>query len=131
MKLHRLWFIAVGGSFALCMSAEAGELDAAEVQKLLIHKFWRVESGASSNFLLWHPDGTLCVKVHAADADGCDDTGIWTQDGDKLCYELEWWGKAYNVHQGCMRIRGSESGGYEMIDANGFVALRFAVPGQS
>ncbi|MDX1711962.1 MAG: hypothetical protein R3316_12595, partial [Rhodovibrionaceae bacterium] len=119
MRTDRALPIILAALIALQAGAEAGELDGAEIEDLLREDYWRVESGASDNFFVWRSDGTLCVKVHAPGDEGCDDAGPWKQDGDRLCYELEWWGKAYGMHEACMRVSRSQGGAYEMIDANG------------
>ncbi len=127
---RRTWLLLGVAVLAGSLPAQAGELGEAQIRDLIAQDFWRVESGASDNFFIWQPDGTLCVKVHAPGDDGCDDAGTWKQDGDRLCYGLSWWGRAYDMHEACMRISRPSGGPYEMIDANGLVAWRFEVPGR-
>lgn len=127
MPTRHILAIAAGLAFAMSGTVRAEELDPNQTQALLFQGPWKVESGATYNYFFWASDGTLCVKIHDPHAQGCDDTGTWSRDGTEVCYELQWWGKAYDFHQGCFRIVRSESTGYETIDALGLTGLRFTM----
>ncbi len=141
------YLIAIATVLALAVSGtvKAQELNADETQALLIQAPWKVEAytpaltargrhprppsaigGQRANFL-WNSDGTLCVKMFDPQAESCDDTGTWTRDGTEVCRKLEWWGKAYNLHEACFHVVKTESGGYETISANGLTELEFTM----
>ena len=123
------YLIAIATVLILAVSGtvKAQELNADETQALLVQAPWKVEAGAVLNYFLWNSDGTLCVKMFDPQAESCDDTGSWTRDGTEVCRKLEWWGKAYNLHEACFHIVKTESGGYETISANGLTELKFTM----
>jgi len=127
MLTRRLLAIVTGLVLAISGAVKAEELNADDTQALLIQGLWKVESGAVYNYFFWNSDGTLCVKIYDPQAESCDDTGTWTRDGTEICYELQWWGKAYDLHELCFHIAKTESSGYETIDATGLAALRFTI----
>ena len=116
-----------GLALTFCAEAMAQDLNADETQSVLAAGPWRVEAGATGNYFLWNTDGTLCVKMYDPHAESCDDSGTWTRDGTEVCYQLQWWGKAYDQHEGCFRIANAERGGYATIDAAGLPELTFSI----
>ena len=109
--------------------AMAQNLNADETQTVLTAGPWRVEAGATYNYFIWNADGTLCVKMYDPHAESCEDSGTWSRDGTEICYQLQWWGQAYDQHEGCFRIANAEPSGYEAIDAAGLPELTFSIVG--
>ena len=130
--LTRLALAMFTMAFVLTMfmsrSIHAEELDAAETEAVLLGGPWKAtDTGAVYNYWIWDSAGTLCVKANDPQSESCDDTGSWKRDGNEVCYELQWWGKVYDLNRGCYRITKVESGGYAFIDPTGLAALRFTV----
>lgn len=115
--------VAIGASGAF-----SDELDAAQTQDLLFRAPWAIQAGGAINYFVWDADGTLCVKQFEADEENCDDTGSWSIDGPQVCYSLEWWGKAVDLHELCFRVDAGASGEYKAKDENNLTALTFSVP---
>ena len=80
------------------------------------------------NYFLWDPRGTLCVKQFDAADESCDDTGEWTIDERQVCYDLEWWGEAVDLHELCFHVIAGADGVYQAKDENNLTALTFTVP---
>lgn len=129
MPTRYLIAIATVITLAVSGTVKAQELNADETQALLIQAPWKVEAGGVHNYFLWTADGTLCVKMYDPQAESCDDTGTWTRNGTEVCRKLEWWGKAYNLHEACFHVVKTASGGYETISANGLTELQFTMVG--
>lgn len=128
MRVHFL--LSIGTCFVLSIStmAKAQELNADETQALLIQGTWKIQTGGEYNYFLWNPDGTLCVKMYDPHAENCDDSGTWTKDGIKVCYKLQWWGKAEDIHDLCFNTVKTGPVNYEALDANGLTALLISIP---
>lgn len=121
-----LWLSAVL-LLPIATPTSARELNATQTEAVLLGGPWKAtDTGAVYNYWFWNTDGTLCLKANDPKAEGCDDTGSWTRDGNKVCYELQWWGRVYGLDKGCFHVDEVESG-YEIIDANGMTSLRFTI----
>lgn len=126
IRLAHVWTIFFLGLIAITPTG-AEELDASQTEELLSGGPWKAtDTGAIYNYWIWNPDGTLCVKANDPAAESCDDTGSWTRERTEVCYELQWWGKAYGLDKGCFHINKADSG-YEAIDPSGLPSLRFTV----
>lgn len=127
MPRYHLLLVIIGLAVAISSAATAEELSAEETEALLFEGPWEIEAGATFNYFQWEPDGTLCVKMFDPQAAKCDDTGSWTRNETIVCYQLQWWGKTYDEHQGCFEIVETEPGSYETFDAGGLPGLKFTI----
>lgn len=126
MSETRKWIVIAFFAVMISGAASAQELSAEQTEALLFQGPWKVQTGGEHNYFLWRPDGRLCVKMYQADAEACEDDGTWTVKQDQVCYELQWWGKAEDLHALCFRVKAT-SEDYEAIDALGLPVLRFTV----
>ena len=131
MLTRHLFAVAIGCIFMLPEPATAEELNADETQELLFRGPWQIQTGGETNYFLWNSDGTLCVKMYDPNADNCDDSGTWTRNGAKVCYELPWWGKGVDLHDLCFNVAKTEAESYEALDGLGLPALYFSLAGPS
>ena len=127
MHIHRLLIATMFCIPMVIEPAEAGELNAEEVQTLLFEGTWKIQVGAGHDYFIWNSDGTLCVKLYDPNDEACDDHGTWTLDGATICYEVQWWGKAEDLHRLCFDTVEIDSGEYDAVDFTGLSALRFSV----
>lgn len=45
----------------------------------------------------------MCVRLFDPQED-CADRGTWHIEGDAICYELMWFGEAYDVRKNCFTV---------------------------
>src|SRR3989304_2859859 len=69
-------------------------MDAKKVKTVASGNTWETKKvGGSGGYAYWNwkADGSVCMRLEEK-AGKCDDTGKWKLDGDRLCFELEWFG---------------------------------------
>jgi len=102
--------------------AEAQTLDGTAVEKLALQGTWAAENDWGN--WSWSEDNTVCLRL--ADQSGdCADTGTWTVNGDVMCYELTWWGKAYDVRENCFTVNSLGDDRYEALYHGGAMVSTF------
>ena len=124
---------SVGGlllSFcALCAASQAWaeDLDAKAARSLVADRVWqwKVPHGGF-NYWTWKGDGSVCFQLEARKTK-CADTGRWTLDEGRLCYELTWWGGSLGRKNACFRISHRGNGQYEAVADNGLTFMEFSV----
>jgi hypothetical protein len=117
-------------TFTLCVyeEATAATLDAAAVKVLVMDRTWQQPQahGSGQLYWSWKSDGTVCLRTD--DKVGkCADTGRWTLEGNRMCYELTWWGAGSGRKSACFRIDDQGNGRYEAIQDNGLGLFQFSV----
>lgn len=108
--------------------ARADNLDTDSTKKVLLDKTWAVEEfdGPGHYYWAWNSDGTVCLRLHDETGD-CDDTGSWTMNDGRICYELGWWGKADGMISECLRVSEPDQDRYEALLDNGLTLFKFSV----
>lgn len=128
MSRYRLLICITSIFVAMSGTAKAQELNAAETRALLAQGMWKTAGASGSTYYeTYAPDGTLCIKENRA-AEKCRDSGTWTREGAKVCYEYEWFHKSVGVHKACFYVARLDGNNYdyEAIDAdNGLRLFRF------
>lgn len=121
LRLSTLLFAAI-----LAPGAGAEPLDDGATEALMFRAPWHVQTGGEINYFVWRPDGTLCVTMYDPAADACDDEGPWTREAGEVCYTLDWWGKAVEIHDLCFTVEGGPET-FQAKDEVGLTALTFSV----
>lgn len=107
-------FLAIVFGFGAGLPADAQPavktLDAEEVRSVTMDRTWEAKAGTTA-YWTWHSDGAVCLRLN--DKTGtCADTGKWRLDGQRVCYELTWYGEAYQLKSACFRIADKGEGHY-------------------
>ncbi len=118
---------ALAASFS-SMHAIAANLDAAAAKLLTNDRMWQQQQahGPGKLFWAWKSDATVCLRTDSKTGK-CADTGKWKLDGDRLCYELTWYGKSSGRDSACFRVSDRGNGKYEAIQDNGIPLFEFSV----
>jgi hypothetical protein len=109
--------------FASFVAAQAQPgLDAVQLKTLVTGRTWAIafygDLADRTRTAYWdfHPDGRVCARLaNNAPGSRCADTGKWRLEGDKLCWELGWFGKSDGFQAACGRAR-SKGDAYQFID---------------
>lgn len=116
--------------FTLCASlpAAAATLDAKAAKSLISNRTWQQSAahGPGTVFWSWKSDGSVCLRTDGMTGK-CADEGHWKLGGDRLCYELTWWGKSMGRDSACFRITDHGKGRYEALQDNGLPLFDFSV----
>ena len=113
----------------VALPAGASELGSDAVRNLVGGTTWSTESLLNSTQLRsfdWKKDGTLCVRFGGTSGK-CDDSGTWKVVGERVCYELTWWLKSYDMTSSCLGVSDLGNGRYEAKLANGTPFMQFTV----
>ena len=92
----------------------AKTLDAAEVRSLTMGRTWEAKAGPTTSYWTWNADGTVCLRLNEKTGK-CADTGKWRLDDERICYELTWYGEAYQLKSACFLIADKGAGRYAWI----------------
>ena len=103
--------------------AEAQALNGAAVQKLALQGTWVAER-TGWGYWSWGADNTVCLRL-LNETEDCADTGTWTINGDVMCYELTWWGEAYDVRINCFTVHAVGDDRYETLYYGGAMVSTF------
>ena len=116
--------------FAPCagLQAAATTLDAKAANNLISDRVWRQQAahGPGMIFWSWKSDGSVCLRTDEADTK-CADTGRWTLENDRMCYELTWWGASMGRKSACFRIVDKGKNHFEALQDTGFTLFEFSV----
>ena len=74
----------------------------------------------------WKADGSVCMRSEEKTGK-CTDTGTWKMDGDRLCWQLEWYGGDLGFKSNCVRLSDKGKGRYLGIDDQGSTMFDFTV----
>ena len=126
-SLHLSTLLALLPGFS-SLQAIAANLDATAAKPLVNDRMWQQPQahGSGQLFWAWKSDGTACLRTDGKTSK-CADTGKWKLEGDRLCYELTWWGKSSGRNSACFRINDHGKGQYEAIQDNGITLFEFSV----
>lgn len=115
-------------AFLLSAPAAAANLDAKAARSLISNQTWATRSSAGTMDLYWtwKSDGTVCVR-NGERAGSCMDTGTWKLEGERMCYELTWWGAESGFKSACYRITDLGKARYGAVQDNGITIFEFAV----
>lgn len=109
--------------------AAAQMLDADSTKKLLVGETWEQPSmaGPGKSYWSWHRDGTLCIRLFDTTQKSCDDTGKWTLDAGRVCYQLGWWSVSDSQDKsGCFRVSNLDGGAHAAIRDDGITMFEFS-----
>ncbi len=124
------WTIVLTFLAALALAPAAAQmLDADSTKKLVVGETWVQPSmaGPGNSYWSWNVDGTLCVRLFDSTQNTCDDTGKWTMDAGRVCYQLGWWNVSESRDKfGCFRVSNLDRGAHAAIGDDGFVMFEFS-----
>jgi hypothetical protein len=103
-------------------------LDAKAARDLTRDRVWQVKRprGPGYDFWSWKSDGSVCL--HLGERTGnCADTGRWWLDGQRVCYELTWWGAGNLMKSGCFRIAAQGKGQFAWLTDNEWTMQEFTI----
>lgn len=131
MKIRsRLLFPFLISFFTLCanLPAAAATLDAKAASSLISDHMWQQPQphGNGQIYWSWKSDGSVCLRTDGKTGK-CADTGRWQLDGDRLCYELTWYGASMGRKSACFRIADKGKDLYEALQDNGLTLFNFSV----
>lgn len=114
--------------FVVCAAvpAETVTLDAKAAKSLISDHVWQMKHGSGYVYWSWKSDGSVCLRAEAGEGQ-CADTGSWKVAGNRLCYDLTWWGACGGYNFGCFRVSDKSKGWYEAIKDNGLTSFEFSV----
>jgi len=109
---------------------KAATLDAKAAKSLTSDRVWQIKKprGPGYDYWSWKSDGSVCVRL-GEKTGKCADTGRWKLDGERLCYELTWWGETERggLKSACFRISDQGKGHYGALQDNEMTLLEFSV----
>jgi hypothetical protein len=111
------------------LPAAAADLAPDAVRKLVSGMMWTTEKMLNSTQLRsfdWKRDGTLCLRLGSTSGK-CDDNGTWKIDGQRVCYQLTWWMKSYDLASACLNVADLGNGRYEAKIPSGSTFMEFTV----
>ena len=101
----------------------AQELDGNALRELALRGIWASEN-ADWGYWSWHEDDTVCVRLFDPQED-CADTGTWALEGKAICYELTWFGEAYDVRSNCFTVQSLDDNLFESLHHGGTMVSSF------
>jgi len=114
-------FFVVGAA----VQAATATLDAKATKNLMLDHVWQMKLGSGHAYWSWKSDGSVCFRVEAGEGK-CADTGSWKLDGNRLCYDLTWWGASGGFKSSCFRVSNKGKGWYEAVEDNGVTLFEFS-----
>lgn len=109
--------------------AGAKDLDADSMRKLASGKTWSaanlLNSTQSASFD-WKADGTVCLRLDSTSSK-CDDSGTWKIVDQRICYEMTWWLKSYDLKSACLSVVDLGKSRYEAKLPSGTSFFKFTV----
>lgn len=132
-RISLAWQVARMGVLATSVLVAAtpvssATLDGKAMRTLTSDQVWQVTSnrGPGRNYWAWKADGSVCLRV-GEKTGKCTDTGHWKIEGDRLCYELSWWGATDGMKSGCVRIAEKGKAAYEALEESGVTRFEFSL----
>jgi len=110
-------------------TATANVLEASAAKALITDRTWQQQQahGPGKLYWTWKSDGSACLRID--DGQGkCTDTGKWKLEGNRMCYELTWWGATVGRKSACFRITDKGKNQFEAVQDNGLPLFEFSVP---
>lgn len=114
---------------AIAKDADNKFVDATKVQTLASGNTWETKKlGGAPGYAYWNwkADGSACMRLEQGSGK-CDDTGKWKVDGDRLCWEMQWFGATFGLKSNCVAIADQGKGRYLGIDKQGSKLFDFTV----
>ncbi len=111
------------------LPAGAKDLDADSVRKLASGKTWSTAKMAQSTQPVsfeWKADGTVCLRLGETSGK-CADSGTWKVVDQRICYEMTWWLKSYDLMSACLSVADLGHGSYEAKIPSGTSVFQFTV----
>jgi hypothetical protein len=108
---------------------DATELTADALTKLAAGNVWsasRTVSATQRTTWKWMADGTVCMWQGPPDGK-CADDGTWRVVDTRICYQLTWWLKTYDLTAACFSVIDMGKGNYEARLPSGSLFLAFVV----
>jgi hypothetical protein len=99
------WQGVHGGSQAFAQA-----LDGNALRDLALRGTWLAQE--HWGYWSWSDNNLVCLRFFGPD-DACADTGVWTINGDALCYEFTWWGESLDVRKNCFTVQSKGGFHYE------------------
>jgi hypothetical protein len=130
-KIRARWLLPIVPALLMqCAGLQAAEatLDAKAAKTLISNRLWQQQQahGPGKVYWSWASDGSVCLRTD--DPHGrCADTGRWNLEGDRICYELTWWGASVGRKSACFRIVDMGKGRFDAIQDSGFSLFEFSV----
>ena len=122
-------FAAAAVAFsALAKDSEHKFVDGKTVKAVASGHKWESKKVAIGGYAYWEwkSDGSVCMR-HEDKSGNCMDTGKWKMDGDRLCWQLEWYGGDLGFKSNCVRLSDKGKGRYLGIDDQGSTMFDFTV----
>lgn len=122
----------VTSAFLLCVPCAslwaAANLDAKAASSLISGRMWQQQAahGPGKVYWSWKSDGSVCLRTDETSSK-CADTGRWNLEGERMCYELTWWGASVGRKSACFRIVDRGKGKFEALQDSGFSLFEFSV----
>lgn len=125
--------VAFCAALALASAAIAGDaqgkvLDAKAAKSLVSGRMWQapIIGGPGHYYWSWKADGSVCLRQNQTTGK-CLDTGTWKLKGNRLCYELTWYGEGLGLKSRCLRIVDEGTGLYGELEESGVATLKFSL----
>jgi len=103
-------------------------LDAKAAKDLTANRVWQIRRSRTSGFdyWSWNSDGSVCVRL-GENTGKCADTGRWKLDGQRICYDLTWWGETQELKSLCFRISEQSKGRFAWLSDRDITFHEFTV----
>lgn len=103
-------------------------LDASAVKALASGHMWKVVKLVVGGYAYWEwkSDGSVCMRLEE-ETGSCTDKGRWKLDGNRLCWELEYFGDDLGLKSTCVDIADKGKGRYLGTNKTGTNLLDFTV----
>jgi len=113
---------------AKLVQAAPPALDAEAAKNLIADRMWQQQQahGPGRVYWSWKSDGSVCLRTDEADTK-CADSGRWTLENGRMCYELTWWGASMGRKSACFRIVDRGKNHFEALQDTGFTLFEFSV----
>lgn len=113
---------------ALSSTAAAAALDSKATSSLLAGHTWQLKKprGPGNDYWSWSTDGSVCLRLGESTGK-CADTGRWKLNGERVCYELTWWGAESGMKSACFRVVALEKDRYGALQDSGLNLFEFSV----
>lgn len=105
----------------------AATLDSKTASALVSGRTWQLKKprGPGYDYWSWNADGSLCMRL-GEKTGNCADTGRWKLEGERLCYELTWWGAETKMKSACFRVSDLGKDHYGALQDNGLNLFEFS-----
>jgi len=104
-------------------------VDADMVKALAVGHTWESKKlGGAPGYAWWswQSNGSVCLRLNE-NMGKCDDSGKWRVEGNRLCWQLDWFGATFGLQSTCVRIVVQGKDRYLGIDEKGSTLFDFIV----